>query len=787
MPGLSFRLYGQDISASRALKGLGKTAMFTGKQLGTVGVTSAKLTSGALAAANVGQALTQAAGAAGLVAPAALMGAQAMFTLKLAADGVKQAMAKFQPQLDSLKTAASAGIAPGLNAGMRDLMTNIPVLRKGLRDTGQEFGRLAQYAGHVFSGPGFRADLANIMNTNRVAIQNVGIAGISMARAFVDIGVAAGPAWQGVTKLAQSYAASAQEWIAAKRQSGELQFMIERGVDRVGQFARIIGNLGGTILNVFKAINAGSGDIDIVTRLETMTGWLRRFTAEGGFAATKITNFFNRVRGGAAFATSNIKTAGSAFVEAFKNGDVTSDGWVGAFEKAGVGARNLAGKIQSDLIPNIKMGGSAFVEAFMNKDVTSDSWVGQVEKMGVAARDFADFIRHDLLPTLKDIGVFLVEKVLPPVLDLSNIIHGVFYEALKAAFEVIRNSVLPALEPLARILKDDVVPAVRGLAEWIKDHLIPAAKKLLENALRPLRGAFDSIRSTIDQNRSKLEALGRIIGTVAGFVIDHLAPAIGHILGFAFAQVGRAISAVITVIGALVTGFGFLVTGVSYAVSAVITFFRQMGDMAFKAVEFTLHIMGKLPGPLGAPFRKAEEAVKGAHQTFDREMTNAAGAVRREAKRINDAIQGIDTKKYIQVNISGGQKAINDAWRVWNEINKIPSKKNITIQEFTASYNYSSQRNALFGAPHAAGGPVSPWTTYLVGEQGPELLRMGGRGGTVIPARPTAAALAGGRGAGGTTINIYNAGSVVTVRKLADDIRDAIARGAKPNGGKTGL
>ena len=33
----------------------------------------------------------------------------------------------------------------------------------------------------------------------------------------------------------------------------------------------------------------------------------------------------------------------------------------------------------------------------------------------------------------------------------------------------------------------------------------------------------------------------------------------------------------------------------------------------------------------------------------------------------------------------------------------------------------------------AAGGPVSPHGTYLVGEQGPEILQMGKSSGTIIP------------------------------------------------------
>jgi len=52
----------------------------------------------------------------------------------------------------------------------------------------------------------------------------------------------------------------------------------------------------------------------------------------------------------------------------------------------------------------------------------------------------------------------------------------------------------------------------------------------------------------------------------------------------------------------------------------------------------------------------------------------------------------------------------------------------------------------LFGGGKATGGPVSAGTTYLVGERGPELLRMGNQGGVVVPNH----ALRGG--GGGPTI-----------------------------------
>jgi len=69
----------------------------------------------------------------------------------------------------------------------------------------------------------------------------------------------------------------------------------------------------------------------------------------------------------------------------------------------------------------------------------------------------------------------------------------------------------------------------------------------------------------------------------------------------------------------------------------------------------------------------------------------------------------------------------------------------------------------------AAGGPVNPFGTYLVGEKGPELLRMGSQGGFVSP-----------NGAGmpnlSLTVNLVDASGQVTRRILIDD---ALSRGVQ--------
>lgn len=794
MSALSFELFGHDISASRALSGVGRVAGHTGKNIAGVatvsGLLAVKFGAMAATAANVGQALAQAAPAAGLLAPAALTGAQAMFALKLAGDAVTASMAKFKPQLDSLKTAAGAGITPGLDKGMRSLMTNLPVLRQGLRDTGKAFGDLAQLGGAVFSGPAFRGDLKTIMASNTVAIRNFGIAGISMARSLIDVAVAASPAWRGVSKLAQSYASSAQQWIASKRASGELQAMIERGVDRVGQLFRIVGNIGGAILNVFKAINAGSGDLDVLSRVETMTGWLKQFTAAGGWAATSISNFYTKVRQGATAALSYIKEGGSAFIAAFQNKDVTSDGWVGALEKAGVAARTVSDKIRSDLIPAVKMGGSAFVGAFMNKDVTSDGWVGIVERMGVSFRQLVDFARRDLLPTLLDVGKFLFTQVLPPVMDIANAVRGVFLHAFSAAFSVIRTTVLPALQPLARILRDDVVPLVRQVAQFFSEHLIPAAQKLAENALKPLRGAFDSIRSAIDQNRPQLQALFNIIKTVAGFIVEHLAPILGTILGAAFRLLGQEISIAITIIGGLVRG----ITGIVHAVQTVIGWFGRFASAAGSAV-----------GAVGRWFQQLPGRVAGAVGSLGRTLYGAGGAALRGLKNgavtawgaVGGWLRGIPRGIVTQVGNLGrilynaGRAVLSGLWdglkSKWEDVKHWVGSIGSWIKGLKGPLDYD--RRLLIPAGHAIMGGLDEglrkgWAgpAGFLGGLGAEIA-----GPSVGLAGGSLAGTARAAGRGGDTYVFNIAGSVLTERRLGEVARDAIERGKRPNAGKTGL
>lgn len=84
-----------------------------------------------------------------------------------------------------------------------------------------------------------------------------------------------------------------------------------------------------------------------------------------------------------------------------------------------------------------------------------------------------------------------------------------------------------------------------------------------------------------------------------------------------------------------------------------------------------------------------------------------------------------------------------------------------------ASSSYQPQLRV--DAAFAGGGEADPYGTYLVGENGPEILQMGGRGGTVIP---------NGKGGGGKVYQIgpfyVNANSDNVGQKTAAKLKEAI-------------
>jgi hypothetical protein len=121
--------------------------------------------------------------------------------------------------------------------------------------------------------------------------------------------------------------------------------------------------------------------------------------------------------------------------------------------------------------------------------------------------------------------------------------------------ESIGKDLKDPLNGVKDILTDFVVPAFKALYTYLFDFVVPFFANIFGPALTGLKKAFDTISTAISDNETDLEPLFKLFKSVAEFVRDNFAPAIGTVLKVAFEVVGKAIAAVITGVSNLVGFF----------------------------------------------------------------------------------------------------------------------------------------------------------------------------------------------------------------------------------------
>ncbi|KQC39246.1 hypothetical protein UK82_06285 [Frankia sp. ACN1ag] len=701
----------------------------------TMGTTAVKLLAGAQAAAQIGSTLAQAGAGAGVLAPALLTGAQALGTLKLVSDEAGRQLKQLQPQFDGIKKAAEGAFGPQFNVAVKTFASNLPVVREGVRQTAKVFGDLSVTAAKVFSGPAFRKDLADIMTANAAATANLGFAGLDMAEAFFDVAVAAKAVWVGLTRNLNVGADSIAQWVAAKRASGELTAAIQNGANTIGNIVTSLWNFGVGVKALFSAISADG--VNLSDNLLTMSQRFRDWATSAQVTGT-VTALFQGLRTAASLARTAISDAATEVATGFANGEVAP------------GLTGLAGGFQ---------------------------------ELGVRARALVDLARNDLWPTLVSVAQVVNDQLLPAFQGISSTVFQVTTGALASLLRIARDDLVPVFrDQVAPILREDVVPAVQALGNWITTTLLPAVESLAAALAGRLGQALSGVLDALRQNEPQLKVFGQALLDIATVIVKVVEFALKNNLGGAMIAVGLAIRATIDIIGAYVTASLRLAAVALEVAGTVITAFRGIFDGVLTSVTGIISTMARLPGPLGAPWRSAQDAVTGFRTRVDADLTTAENRVNTAKSNINNWLAGINDKTVT-----------------------------ITVKERRELDYYSNTSpNAPGLTYYASGGRPRPGEWSVVGENGPELVRWAASAqvfsnaasarmlsaGRTLPTYNPAPQLSDRYGAGATIVNVtVNApvsGSVTTERDLAESIagrvRDTIAtRISGSNGRRSGL
>jgi len=165
-----------------------------------------------------------------------------------------------------------------------------------------------------------------------------------------------------------------------------------------------------------------------------------------------------------------------ALIEAFKDGDVTSDGFIGKMEQVGVFARLAFDYIRNTAIPAVQ----GFIEQFRNGEGAGGKFRDILQGVYNVGKQAFTWIRDEGLPALQALGDFILNTLWPDI---------------KAA---IIDRVWPAMVELGKVIKRQwevvIQPALKALWSFIKNVLAPFLVAFYHEGVKP---TFDLIGKAI--------------------------------------------------------------------------------------------------------------------------------------------------------------------------------------------------------------------------------------------------------------------------------------------------
>lgn len=266
--------------------------------------------------------------------------------------------------------------------------------------------------------------------------------------------------------------------------------------------------------------------------------------------------------------------------------------------------------------------------------------------------------------------------------------------------------------------------------ESLAVQLIPVLTKLM--------AWFQKITAWMQDNPGKMKALAIIVGGLAASVwavtvatkvwtaATTVATAAQKLFNLAMkANPAMKIVAALTLVVAGVVAaykkfewFRYGVNGIIKALAGTVLWW--IDTVWLGSLQKLVGAMGKLPGPLGAPFRAAEKAI---------------GQARDKVGQLRSAIANLPTSKSMEYRVRVGmdQASYNRTMQQIRDMGFSADQARSSIDRMNAFHASGQYGPTTVDGARAAGGPVLSGNRYLVGERGPEILTMGSGSGFITP------------------------------------------------------
>ncbi|WP_414936616.1 phage tail protein [Amycolatopsis sp. cmx-11-51] len=202
--------------------------------------------------------------------------AEATAKLAPAARDTAKAVRALAPAWDAVKRSVQQELFSEMGDVVRQLGAQyLPILKRGMTDVASSFGvgaaGLAAFLREAQTG----RDVATIFDNSSTAVANLSETTQPLAQVFRDVATVGSSVFADLTTGAGSAAERFAAFIAAARESEQLETWMRNGLNALQQLGQLAGNVGGIISAVFSAMStSGVSTLDVLVQA---TGAVRDF------------------------------------------------------------------------------------------------------------------------------------------------------------------------------------------------------------------------------------------------------------------------------------------------------------------------------------------------------------------------------------------------------------------------------------------------------------------------------------------------------------------------------
>jgi len=190
-------------------------------------------------------------------------------------------------------------------------------------------------------------------------------------------------------------------------------------------------------------------------------------------------------------------------------------------------------------------------------NIQADTFAGKMERLNIAINEGKETVGSFVLDAITPMVTILVNNVIPKIGEFASSIG---------------QNLAPVFKDFTKFFVETLIPMFKVWWDLLSTIIIPGIIKTVTPIVKGLFEAFQTIAKSIKDNEANLKPLFDLFVSVAKFIYNTLAPAVGTVLGGAFKALG-------VIIGGVITAIGNVVSAISKAISLVQSLIDKMKNI----------------------------------------------------------------------------------------------------------------------------------------------------------------------------------------------------------------